>query len=189
MARRRPTEATANPARGAALVVAAVLVGLFLLRNGLDTSETITTKPDSSSSTATGGDSSTDGTTADAGTTGTDSTVAVRAPGQVPTIVLNGSGVKGAAGKYSTFLAAAGYDLTNPDGANATADVAATQILYAPGFDREAAALATLIGAPTTAVVPLGTTLPGTTAGASVIVLVGPDLGSKAPPVVATTTG
>ena len=42
MARRRPAEPTANPARGAALVVVAVVIGLFLLRNGLDTSEAIT---------------------------------------------------------------------------------------------------------------------------------------------------
>jgi hypothetical protein len=32
MARRRPAEPTVNPARGAALVVVAVLIGLFLLR-------------------------------------------------------------------------------------------------------------------------------------------------------------
>ena len=43
MARRRPAEPAANPARGAALVVVAVLIGLVLLRNGLDTSEAITT--------------------------------------------------------------------------------------------------------------------------------------------------
>jgi hypothetical protein len=180
MARRRPTEATANPARGAALVVGAVLVGLFLLRNGLDTSETITTKPNSSTDGTAGADSSTDGSTAGA-TTATETTVAVRAAGQVPTIVLNGSGVKGAAKKYSTFLAAAGYDLTNPDGANSTADVTATQVLFGPGFDREAAALATLIGAPSTGVTAIGSVLPGTTAGASVIVVLGPDLGSKTP--------
>ena len=43
MARRRPAEPTVNPARGAALVVVAVLIGLFLLREGLDTSEAVTT--------------------------------------------------------------------------------------------------------------------------------------------------
>jgi hypothetical protein len=157
-----------------------VLVGLFLLRNGLDTSTTITSKPNGS--TTAGTDGTTNTTVSDGATTGPGSTVAVRAPGQVPTIVLNGSGVKGAAKKYSAALAAKGYDLTNPDGANATAEVTATQVQYAPGFDREAAAVATAVGAPTTAAVPLGTTLPGTTAGASVIVVLGPDLGSKVPP-------
>ena len=42
--------------------------------------------------------------------------------------------------------------------------------------------MAIAIGAPTTSVLALGTTTPGTTAGASVIVVLGADLGSKDPP-------
>src|SRR5947208_1821766 len=80
---------------------------------------------------------------------------------QVPTIVLNGSGVKGAAKKYSDALAAAGYDLTNATGGNATANVAATQVLYTPGFATEAGAVAAAIGAPSASVKPIGTALPG----------------------------
>ena len=64
MARRRPTEPTINPARGAALVVVAVLLGLVLLRNGLDTSEVVTSSPEDSSST--------DGTSDDGADEGTD---------------------------------------------------------------------------------------------------------------------
>ena len=55
-------------------------------------------------------------------------------------------------------------------------------MLYTPGFEKEAAAVALLIEAPSTGVGPVGTTLPGTTAGASVIVVLGADLGSTDPP-------
>jgi hypothetical protein len=182
MARRRPTEPTANPARGAILVVAAVLLGIFLLRHGLDTKVDITGTPKSS----------TDGGTAGAttsGTSSTSSTLAVRSPDQVPTIVLNGTKTAGAARKYSTALATAGYHLTNPNGDTATSQVeTTTKVLYSVGFQKEADAVAAVIGAPQTAVGPVGSTLPGTTANASVIVVLGSDLAAKTPPSVVTTT-
>ncbi len=187
MARRRPTEPTVNPARGAALVVVAVVIGLFLLRNGLDTSEAITSNgggPASDSSDSSDGD---DGT--DDGTTTT--TVAVRPPAEVPTIVLNGTTVGGAAKTYSDALAAAGYTLTNPAGANddADGDAAATVIYFAPGFEAEAAAVGVAIGAPSTvAPTALPATPPGPIAGASVVVVLGTDLASVTPTTVATTT-
>lgn len=177
MARRRP-EPTANPARGAVLVVVAVVIGLFLLRNGIDSSTTASSDR---------GDTSTDEGLIDdggidEGTTST--TLAARAPAQVPVIVLNDSGVSGAASAYSQALAAAGYTLTNPEGANATlpGDRPDTQVLFAEGFDQEAAILATAIGAAPAGVQPLGTTSPGPTDGASVIVVLGTDLAGTAPP-------
>src|SRR5918993_1033226 len=151
MARRRPAEPTANPARGAALVVVAVVIGLFLLRNGLDTSEAVTSAPDRSSDSTDSTDegSSDEGTDEGTGST-TSSTVAGRSPTEVPTIVLNDSGVSGAAGAYSEVLAAADYKLTNPDGANADAegDAAVTIVYFAPEFEDDAAAVAAAIGAP-----------------------------------------
>jgi len=184
MARRRPAEPTINPARGAALVVVAVLIGLFLLRNGLDTSEVVTNNgkgPGTSSGST--DDGSGDGTT-------TTTTLATRPPAEVPTIVLNDSGISGTAGKYSDALAAAGYQLTNPDGANADApgDAATTLIFFAPGFEVEAAAVGVAIGAPAT-VVPtaMPTTPPGPTAGASVVVVIGTDLANVTPPTVPTS--
>ncbi len=183
MARRRPAEPAANPARGAALVVVAVLIGLVLLRNGLDTSEAITSTGGSGSdSEATDGTS--DGT--DDEPDGTTTTVpAVRPPAEVPAVVLNDSGVAGAAGKYSDALAAFGYVLTDPDGDNAdtAGDAAVTLIYFAPGFDAEAAAVAVAIGAPET-VVPaaLPTTPPGPITGASVVVVVGLDMANLTPP-------
>jgi hypothetical protein len=193
MARRRPAEPTANPARGAALVVVAVLVGLFLLRNGLDTSEAVTTNSDDGGTSVDAGDSdATD--SADEGATDdtTTTTVAGRPPAEVPTIVLNDSGVAGAAGKYSDALAAAGYQLTNPDGANADAegDAATTIVYFAPGFEVEAAAVGATIGVPETVVpTPLPTTPPGPIAGASVVVVIGIDLANVNPPAPTDATG
>ena len=186
MARRRPAEPTANPARGAVLVVVAVVLGLFLLRNGLDTSEAVSTDPgDQRSDSSDDGDGGDEGT--DEGTDGTTSSSVpeARDPAQVPTVVLNDSGVSGTAKKYSDALAAAGYQLTNPDGANADAegDGAVTLIYYVAGFEAEAAAVAQAIGAPET-VVPalLPATPPGPIAGASVVVVIGLDLANVAPP-------
>ena len=179
MARRRPAEPTVNPARGAALVVVAIVIGLFLLRNGLDTSEAVTNqggKPSSS-------DGASDGATDSSDETTTTAAPAARPPAEVPTIVLNGSGVTGAAAGYSAALAAAGYPLTEPDGANADGEnVATTVVFFAPGFAVEAAAVATAIGAPTLAPTALPTVPPGQIAGASVVVVLGTDLGSVAPP-------
>ena len=179
MARRRPTETVANPARGAAL---AVLIGLFLLRNGLDT-DVSATGPSGGGSTDLG---ATDGGTDEGETDGTtDTTVAVRPPSQVPTIVLNGSGVSGAAKRYSTLLGSLGYSLTNPDGGNATNNVQATQVLYGIGYDREAVAvaeaLAAAAGQPAPTPAPMGTVQPGTTNNAQVVVVLGPDFGSVNP--------
>jgi hypothetical protein len=185
MARRRPAEPTVNPARGAALVVVAVVIGLFLLRNGLDTSEAITSNPGDGQSTDgsdSGGGDGTDGTTT--------TTTPVRSPADVPTIVLNDSGVGGAAGAYSDALAAAGYTLTNPDGANADADgdAATTVVYFAPGFETEAAAVAAAIGAPDIVPAALPTTPPGPIASASVVVVIGTDLASVTPTTAAGVT-
>lgn len=189
MARRRPAEPTVNPARGAALVVVAVLIGLFLLREGLDTSEAVTTNSSDKGSDSSESSDSSDST--DEGDASTTTTVATREPADVPTIVLNDSGVAGAAGSYSDALAAAGYQMTNPDGANADAegDAATTIVYFAPGFDADAAAVAAVIGLPDT-VTPtaLPTTPPGPIAGASVVVVLGTDLASVPPPAASTTS-
>ena len=186
MARRRPTEPTANPARGAVLVIAAVVIGLVLLRNGLDTSETFTP-------------STTDGSSDDAGdvtdlgasdsSTETTAGTSARPPQQVATIVLNDSGVSGAAGRYSEFLANLGYTLTNPDGDTSSldGDAPTTRVLFLPGYQLEAQVVAAAIGAPTTAVQALGTTLPGTVAGANVVVVLGTDLANTEPPATPNT--
>jgi hypothetical protein len=173
MARRRPTEPAANPARGAVLVIVAVLVGLFLLRNGIDTSTTSTGSTDSSSTDA----GATDGGS-DSATSTTPSTVGLRDPSQVPTIVLNGTSVNGAAKKWSSYLATKSYQLVDSDGAGGP-DATATSVYYAAGFEQEASAVALLIGAPATSVALLPTPAPQNSGAAKVVVVLGPDVAAR----------
>lgn len=184
MARRRPTEPTVNPARGAALVVVAVLLGLVLLRNGLDTSEVVTSNGSDSSS-----DSGDDGGTDDGSDSGeeTTTTLAVRPPAEVSVVVLNGTSVSGAAGKYSTAIGTAGYQMLEPG--DAATKIPATQVFFAPGFEMEAAAVALAAGVPAT-VTPaaLPTPPPGEVGTANVVVVIGADIASLTPTTLATTT-
>jgi hypothetical protein len=181
MARRRPTESSVNPARGAALVVAAVVLGLLLLRNGLDTSEVVTS--------SNANDSSSDGTadTSADPNAETTTTVPLKTPAEVTVIVLNGTSVNGAAGKYSTAIQSAGYQMLVA--ASATAKTPVTQVFFAPGFEREAAAVALAAGAPAT-VTPtaLPTPPPGEVGTANVVVVIGDDLASLTPTTAAPAT-
>jgi hypothetical protein len=183
MARRRPTEPTINPARGAALVVVAVVLGLVLLRNGLDTSEVVTSSKGNDTTTDGGSDEGTDAGT-DAGET-TTTTLAVRAPAEVTVIVLNATSVNGAAGKYSTALGSVGYVMLEP--ASAATKIPTTQVYFTPGFEAEAAAVALAAGAPAT-VTPaaMPTPPPGEIGTANVVVVLGADLASITPTTVTT---
>jgi hypothetical protein len=182
MARRRPTEPTVNPARGAALVVVAVLLGLVLLRNGIDTSEVVTPTRDASEE---GTDEGTDG--GDEGTDeGTDegeetpTTAAVRPPAEVSVIVLNGTSIAGTAGKYSDAIASAGYQMIEPG--NATSQTPTTLVFYTEGFEAEAVAVATAAGVPATvSPAPLTDPPPGEVGAANVVVVIGTDIASLTP--------
>lgn len=174
MARRRPTEPTVNPARGAALVVVAVVVGLLLLRNGLDTSEVVTSSKDNTTE-----DSGKDAGK-DTSTETTDTTVAAKSPAEVTVIVLNGTSVGGAAGKYSTAIGSAGYQMLEPG--DAATKIPATQVFFTPGYEREAVAVALAAGAPGTVTpVALPTPPPGEVGAANVVVVIGADLANLTP--------
>jgi hypothetical protein len=181
MARRRPSEPTVNPARGAALVVVAVLLGLVLLRNGLDTSEVVTSSNGDDTSTDGGSDDG-DGSDSEESTT---TTLAARPPAEVAVVVLNGTSVSGAAGKYSTAIGSAGYQMLDPG--DAATKIPATQVFFTPGFELEAAAVALAAGAPAT-VIPaaLPTPPPGEVGAANVVLVIGADLASLTPTTVTT---
>jgi hypothetical protein len=122
--------------KGAVLIALAVLIGLVLLRQVDDNTtvaastntthpKTTTTKPPAKSTT----------------TTVTAPLQPAKTPAEVKLIVLNGSGVVGAAGRMSDSLRAVHY--TNQAQPN---DLGHTQtgttVLCKPGLDREAVALA-----------------------------------------------
>jgi hypothetical protein len=151
--------------RGALLVAAAVVLGVVLIRSGLDTDDALSAGSGSSGTT----------TTTDGATT---TSVAARPPGEVVVLVANGSGVDGAAGRLTTTIAEAGYQTATETN---TPRVPTTTIYFTPGYEREAAALARTLSpdaAPATEAMPSPAPV-SDLAGAHVLVVLGPDL---APP-------
>jgi hypothetical protein len=89
-------------------------------------------------------------------------------------LVANASGVQGAAGNQATAIQQGGYQVL--PAANAPQNVEATQVLAIAGYEAEAAALATAIGAPPESVAPMPDPPPLDLAGAHLLVVLGPDL-------------
>jgi hypothetical protein len=187
MARRRPTEPTINPARGIALVVGAVVIGLLLLRNGLDTSEAVTSKGGEPTADA-GSDKGSDGDGGGSTTTTAATVDAGRPAGEISAIVLNGTSVTGAAGKYSDALGALGYQMAEPATSAPGAKTATTQVFFTPGFDKEAVTMAAALGLPATVALPMPATPPGDIGTANIAVVIGDDIASLTPSTVANTT-
>jgi hypothetical protein len=108
-------------------------------------------------------------------------------PSKVPVLVANASGTAGAAAAVSNQLQPGGWNLLPP--VNATARVASSHVYYVAGFEPQAAAIASQLHLPASAVSPSTTAAPVTTIGtAEVLVVVGPDLATKAAPSATTTT-
>ena len=134
--------ALSNPAvRAALLIVLAIIIGIVLLQviddgsGPIGDGGTTTTTAASTTSTSRG---TTTTTKADPQETGT-----VRTPQQVTVLVLNGSGVGGAAATVTNTLRALGYQ-TLP-ASDAPAQVGNT-VYYQSGYKRECAAVATTVG-------------------------------------------
>jgi hypothetical protein len=99
-------------------------------------------------------------------------------PSKVPVLVANASGITGAAAALSSQLQGGGWDLLPP--VNATTDVATSSVYYLAGFQPQAAAIASSLHVPATAVVPYTTAaLAGTIGTAEVVVVAGPDISSS----------
>ena len=143
-----PGLATASgaTARGAALVVVAVIIGVILLGKGFETGFLPTSSETPSEQAADDDDDEEEAATDDGvTTTATTATPATRVPAQVRVIVLNGGGPSGSAGTSSTALAAAGFTTLD---ASDTDDVAATAVYAMPGFEADAAAVAQTLRIP-----------------------------------------
>jgi hypothetical protein len=165
------TQARANPARGLALIATAVVVGFFLLRNGWNQNAP-TAATDAVEEAA-----APDGAAPPAeGAQPTASTAPPRTPDQITVQVLNASGVTGAANGQTTELADAGYVTAEAGNAPEGSDAATTMVVFVEGFDREAATLATQIGAAADQVRPVAD-VPGLDpAAAQLFVVLGTDL-------------
>lgn len=167
------SQARANPARGLALIATAVIIGLFLLRNwdGSSAGGTEIATADAGGDQAAGGDGGAAPT--DSGEP-TATTVAPRPPAEVTVRVLNATDVVGAAGGLSDQLAQNGYPTVEPDDAGQKLDI--TKIVFAGGYEQEAAELARAIGSPADSVEALAEPPQFDPAGAQLIVLLGADI-------------
>jgi hypothetical protein len=165
-----------SPARGVALIATAVIIGLFILRNGFESPTAGSDAPSvvdrETTTTAAAGDAG--GTPAGADGTDTTEAPASRPPAEVGVVVANTTTVAGAAGGMSETIGALGYVMSTPT--DADPELETTQVQFAPDFEAEAQALAEAIGLPPTAATPLAEPPPVDPAGVRVVVLLGRDL-------------
>lgn len=170
--------------RAVALLSVAVVIGTVLL-NAADDSP--------SRRVATGGHTTTttppaEETTTTAGPTST--TLPARPPKDVKVLSANGTDVKGAAGKATDALRAAGFNVLAP--VDVGRSVPATAVYFAADFEREAQVVASLLGLGKEVVKALPTPPPlRDVRGANVVVVVGPETAARlvgAPPRAGTPT-
>ncbi len=171
MSSRVPGGANSAGARGAVLLAVAVVLGIVLLQ-AFDTGDPVGQAVSSGDSNDTVPTTlSNSGTVAPTTTT----TVATRTPAEVKVLVANGTAIRGLGGKTSDALKALAYNVLSPT--DTTKALETTSIQYDTGFDAEARAIATTLGLPVSAVVPLNSPPVDDARGASVIVLLGADVG------------
>jgi hypothetical protein len=159
-------------ARGIALIVAAVLIGVVLL-NATDGPEPF--PADGSSATADDDDTTTT-TEPDDQTTSSVPTAAAHNPAEVTVLVANGTGgqISGLAGRIADQLRPQNYVLAEPGNTEAAADESA--VFYAEGYEADAAAIAALLSPPPTTA-PLPTPPPvADMKGAHILVVAAADL-------------
>ncbi|MCI3949263.1 MAG: LytR cell envelope-related transcriptional attenuator [Acidimicrobiales bacterium] len=169
----------ATSARGIALLVGAVVLGIVLLR---------ATEPPSSLADASEGPVQEGTTTApstteeppdDESTTSSSSSTTTEEPAEEDAalvLVANAANQAGVAGRLSGILETADFTVADP--ANATVDVSTSTVYFAPGFEAAAADVADLFD-PHPAVAAMPDPPPvaaGDLSGANVILVAGPDL-------------
>lgn len=155
---------------GVLIIVVAVVIGVVLLFRGLSAPETTTASDPDNDVTVTTVDRDAPPPTDGAQATVPDGPT----PGEVTVLVANGSGVAGLAGQTSGTLEADGYVVLPPTDALGTA--AMTRVYFTENFDAAARAVASALGLPESAVVPLATPSPvADIATAQVLVVLGAD--------------
>ena len=163
--------------RGFALIAVALLLGTLVL-NATDDEPPGARLTTGSSPTVDDGDDGDDGadTTTTLPTITSTTLPPLRPPAEVKVLVVNGTRTKGAAKKVTDVLAPAGYNTLAPTDAPATD---ASKVYFEVGYEKEAAAVASLLQLPASAVVPIPVPVPvsgGNLRGANVLVQVGPEL-------------
>jgi hypothetical protein len=160
-------------ARGIALIVAAVLLGVILLRatDGPEPFDAVATESNDGGR----GNSNDTATTLpdDTATTAT-TAVAPHNPAEVTVLVANGASISGLASQISDQLKAANFVVAEPT--NTKAPAAESAVFYVAGYEADAAAIAALLSpAPKTAPMPDPPPVDDL-AGAQVLVVAAADL-------------
>jgi hypothetical protein len=169
------TQARANPARGLALIATAVVVGVFLLRNGFEEpSVADVASGDTPAVTQPAGGEGGAPAAEGGATTTTAPPTQPKTPQETTVRVANAAGVNGAAAEWTTRIADAGYETVEATNAQPNRDT--TAVLFQAGFDREAGMLAEAIGAPSEGIVALSEPPQVDPGGANLVVLLGTDL-------------
>jgi hypothetical protein len=163
------TPARANPARGLALIASAVIIGIFVLRQGWDDG--------AGGSVSTGGNPAEQaGEPSDGDTATTPPTQPERPNTEVTVRVFNSTDTGGAAGRLSEGLVNEGWQAVEPTDAPDGWQAEKTEVLFLPGYDQEAATVAGAIGAPADAVKAFPDPLEMDPGGAQILVMLGGDL-------------
>jgi len=167
--------------RGVGVVAVAVVIGVLLLPSGTRAPLGVTTAARSSSSTTT------PPTTTPSTTTTTVPTI-VPGSSTIHILVVNGTSVTGLAAGTATYLRSRGFSTLTPT--NATTKVAATQVYTMSGPQGSASTVASVLGLSSSAVEPLHAVPPvASAAGATIVVVAGPDLARLAPSGSKSSTG
>jgi len=175
--------AGANAARGIAVIIAAVMLGSFLMARGIGDSDSESATDSSTTSTTTtdgtdsGGSSTTDAPITTVPTDPDTTLGPQRPPAEVLTLSVNGTDPTqpGVAGDMRDFLAANGYATADPKNADTKGP---SVILFIETYESDARAIAVLLGVdPDVVVQPFdaATSPIADTQGAAVIVMVGND--------------
>lgn len=176
--------AGANAGRGIAVIVGAVILGLFLMARGVDDSDLVAAEDPVTTTTVSETDSGDAASTTEQSTTITTAAPAVettlgaqRDPAEVLTLALNGTDPVqgGVASKTRDVLQASGYGTAAPKNAET---VGPSVVLFVEGYESDARAIAAVFGAdPAVVVKPFdaATSPIADTQGAQVIVMAGND--------------
>jgi hypothetical protein len=167
----------ATSARGIALLVGAVVIGIALLR-ATDPPDSLADASEGPERAATTAPPTTEEQADDESTTSSSSSSSTtEAPADEPRVlVANAANQAGVAGRLTVTVEDGGFAIAPP--ANATVDAPTSVVYFAPGFEQAAADVAELFDPrPTTAPMPDPPPVaPGDLAGATVIVLAALDI-------------
>lgn len=145
--------ARANPARGLALIATALILGIFVLRQGFDTTDDLAAAGSvGTSDEEVAGDGGSDDSGNEEGEGDDEESdepepePEPRDPADLTVRVANTTAVAGVAGSMTEDLPTNGYQTADPTDTNAERDLPTSVIVHAEGLEREALVLAGAIG-------------------------------------------